>query len=419
MLSAVLPPSLLTSSSRIFHQYLGLCPLPCHFFSPFLSSSSSFNYRPVLISAVFFVLSLPFFIIFLPQGTFLSCSFSLSVILLVLPLSFAPEDKMTDYRPCMHQAVDLHIGRLVSSYTSFLDSCSVNEEGNLSSMGVDNFLLKLHTFAIIHSTRSLLSIAADYEVNQTLYDIPRLHSLLSESSRNLEARLSQLKKERQRTRRFSGEHENSEDAVYQRDESADSFSLHTEREGEGNDRSKESKKMGEREEGEDKEMKEEEESKEKGEIDDKRRLSSSSVNSILRDLISSSGKKGTPLPFSPFDSLLSSVYTPLGTTGRRRKMVTDKSSDEEHENSDGTSAKNGELAISSRPRNAEERGREEKEETHCRGDLLKALLRYSEQRKHQRGLWMKAEEVKEERDHDPLSSSSYHQNPAREAQHLT
>lgn len=96
-------------------------------------------------------------------------------------------------------------------------------------------------------------------------------------------------------------------------------------------------------------------------------------------------------------------------------MTTEKSSDEERENSDGTSAKNGEPPISSSSRNAEQR---DEEEEHCRGDLLKALLRYSEQQKRQRGLWMKEEGVKEERDYEPLSSS-HHQNPPSEAQHLT
>ncbi|PFH36014.1 hypothetical protein BESB_056650 [Besnoitia besnoiti] len=100
---------------------------------------------------------------------------------------------MADYRPCLHQAVNLHMGRLVSSYSSLLDCCSVNEEGNLAGMSVDNFLLKLQVFAIIHSTRSLLTLAADCAVNSTLHDTPRLYSLLTESKKNLRERISQLK----------------------------------------------------------------------------------------------------------------------------------------------------------------------------------------------------------------------------------
>nr|CEL68692.1 TPA: hypothetical protein BN1204_044345 [Neospora caninum Liverpool] len=100
---------------------------------------------------------------------------------------------MADYRPCLHQAVNLHMGRLVSSYSSFLDCCSVNEEGNLCGMTVDNFLLKLQVFAIIHSCRSLLTLAADCAVNTTLHDTQRLFSLLTESQKNLRQRIAALK----------------------------------------------------------------------------------------------------------------------------------------------------------------------------------------------------------------------------------
>ncbi|ESS33305.1 hypothetical protein TGDOM2_206680 [Toxoplasma gondii GAB2-2007-GAL-DOM2] len=100
---------------------------------------------------------------------------------------------MADYRPCLHQAINLHAGRLVSSYSSFLDCCSVNEEGNLCGMSVDNFLLKLQVFAIIHSSRSLLTLAADCAVNATLHDTERLCSLLTESKRKLRHRIAELK----------------------------------------------------------------------------------------------------------------------------------------------------------------------------------------------------------------------------------
>ncbi|KEP63415.1 UNVERIFIED_CONTAM: hypothetical protein HHA_206680 [Hammondia hammondi] len=100
---------------------------------------------------------------------------------------------MADYRPCLHQAVNLHAGRLVSSYSSFLDCCSVNEEGNLCGMSVDNFLLKLQVFAIIHSSRSLLTLAADCAVNATLHDTERLCSLLTESKKKLRQRIAELK----------------------------------------------------------------------------------------------------------------------------------------------------------------------------------------------------------------------------------
>nr|PVC54354.1 hypothetical protein MACL_00003118 [Theileria orientalis] len=79
-------------------------------------------------------------------------------------------EEFEEERIGIHKSVNLHAKRLITSYYSILESCQIDiTRDSILRTQVDNFQVKLHNDAFLHSARSLYTIASDLAINWLLH----------------------------------------------------------------------------------------------------------------------------------------------------------------------------------------------------------------------------------------------------------
>lgn len=81
-------------------------------------------------------------------------------------MDFSPEEE----RAGIHTTINLHAKRIVTAFYSIIE-CSQLEANRdcLIRTDIDNFQLKLHNDCLLHSCRSLYTVASDIAINALIH----------------------------------------------------------------------------------------------------------------------------------------------------------------------------------------------------------------------------------------------------------
>ncbi|KAK1442353.1 hypothetical protein BgAZ_403830 [Babesia gibsoni] len=106
-------------------------------------------------------------------------------------MDFSPEEE----RAGIHSAINLHSKRIVTAFYSIIE-CSQLEANRdcLMRTDIDNFQLKLHNDSLLHSCRSLYTIASDLAINALLHAPDRHMTSRVEKETQVAAELDSLRK---------------------------------------------------------------------------------------------------------------------------------------------------------------------------------------------------------------------------------
>ncbi|CDR98024.1 hypothetical protein, conserved [Babesia bigemina] len=81
-------------------------------------------------------------------------------------MDFSPEEE----RAGIHSSINLHTKRVVAAFYSIIECAQLEATQDcLLRTEIDNFQLKLHNDSLLHSCRSLYTIASDLVINELLH----------------------------------------------------------------------------------------------------------------------------------------------------------------------------------------------------------------------------------------------------------